>query len=118
MADSTGVQVFVGPANRLEVGDVITGPPGVTIETVSDRLQRIHFSIPSPTQELVDTTLQAAADAAAAAAPTDAQLTAILEQRLAASNIGLDVDGRPYFGSGLKDAYVIADTDGRPYFVS
>ena len=69
MADttSTGVQVFVGPANQLELGDVVTGPAGVTLETVSDRLQRLHLSIPSPTQELTDAAdgAQAAAEAAA-----------------------------------------------------
>lgn len=67
MADTTGVQVFVGPANQLELAPVVTGPAGATLETVSDRLQRLHLSIPSPTQELVDTAddAQVAAEAAA-----------------------------------------------------
>lgn len=71
MADTTtGVQVFVGPANQLELGNVVTGPASVELETVSDRLQRLHLSIPSPTQELTDAAngAQAAAQASATAA--------------------------------------------------
>ena len=78
-----GVQVFVGPANQLELGDVVTGPASVELETVSDRLQRLHLSIPSPTQELVDAqtasataagnSATSAADAATAAAAAVAE---------------------------------------------
>lgn len=74
MADMTGVQVFVGPANQLELGTVTTGPAGVTLETIDESHQRLHLSIPSPTQELVDAqeTSAAAATAAATAAGTSA----------------------------------------------
>jgi len=159
MADQTGVQVFVGPANQLELGDVTTGPASVELETVSDRLQRLHLSIPSPTQELVDATegAQTAAEAAALdaeaaataagaaqtaaagsqtaaqtaatqaaaavqeakdAAPTDAQMAAIVQQKLLPSNLALDTDGVPFISPGSNSVFVFADTDGRPYFVT
>lgn len=86
MADQTGVQVFVGPANQLELGDVVTGPAGVTLETISDSKQRINFSIPSPTQELVDATegAQTAAEAAALDAETS-RVAAVAAQGQAAT---------------------------------
>lgn len=70
MADTSGVQVFVGPANQLVLGDVVTGPAEVTLETIDGSHQRINFSIPSPTQELVDDVdaTRAAAEASATAA--------------------------------------------------
>jgi hypothetical protein len=87
MADQTGVQVFVGPANQLELGTVSTGPASVELETVSDRLQRLHLSIPSPTQELVDAAdgAQTAAEAAALDAET-AQAAAVAAQGAAAGS--------------------------------
>ena len=96
MTTEAGVQVFIGPANQLELGDVVTGPPGATLTTLSETRQRLDLSIPSPTQELVDAAdgaviaaeaaaldaeqAQAAAEAAvlaavaAAKAPTEAQV--------------------------------------------
>jgi hypothetical protein len=79
MADTTtGVQVFVGPANQLVLGDVVTGPAGVTLETLDESHQRLNLSIPSPTQELVDATdaAQLAAEAAALDAETAATAAA------------------------------------------
>jgi len=78
MADSTGVQVFVGPANQLELGTVTTGPAAVELETVSDRLQRLNLSIPSPTQELVDAQTASASAAETAAAEAEAAKAAAL----------------------------------------
>lgn len=85
MADNqSGVKVFVGPANQLELGTVAQGPAQVTLETISESKQRINFTIPSPTQELVDAA-EAAQDSAAqsaaaaelaATAPTDAMVQA------------------------------------------
>jgi hypothetical protein len=88
MAD-TGVQVFVGPANQLELGTVSTGPASVELETVSDRLQRLNISIPSPTQELVDAAdgAQVAAEAAAIDAE-DAKTAAAASASSAASAVG------------------------------
>jgi hypothetical protein len=71
MADTTGVQVFVGPANQLELGDVVEGPTGVTLETIDDSHQRINFSISAPTAEVL-AAAEAAETAAAAAAATAA----------------------------------------------
>lgn len=73
MADTTaGVQVFVGPANQLELGDVTEGPALVTLETISESKQRISFRIPSPTQVLVDAALNAETAAEEAALDADA----------------------------------------------
>jgi hypothetical protein len=129
MADATGVQVFIGPANQLELGDVVTGPPSVTLETVDASHQRLHFSIPAPTQELVDAadgaqsaaaaaaTSAAAAQASAATAAVDAATEAV-RATLLPSNLALDTDGVPFISPGSNTVFVFADTDGRPYFVS
>jgi len=47
MTTSPGVQVFVGPANQLEIGTVTKDvAPAATLETVSDRLQRLNLVLP------------------------------------------------------------------------
>lgn len=125
MVDTTGVQVFVGPANQLELGDVVTGPPGVILETIDASHQRISFSIPAPTQELVDAA--EAAEVAAEAAALDAEAAAVsaataaqdaVRATMLPSNLALDTDGVPFISPGSNTVFVYADTDGRPYFVS
>jgi hypothetical protein len=140
MADSTGVQVFVGPANQLELGDVVTGPPAVTLETVSDRLQRLHLSIPAPTQEVIDSAAgaqvaaeaaaldaeaaQTAAAAAAASATTSAtsaagSLTAAQTAQAAAQAAEAALTDEALDAAVLRvitPATLLIDTDGRPYF--
>lgn len=120
MADTTtGVQVFVGPANQLELGTVVTGPASVELETVSDRLQRLNLSIPSPTQELVDaqTASAAAADAAATAAGNAA--TEAAGAQAAAEDAAASVTDAALDAAVLRvitPATLLIDTDGRPYF--
>ncbi|QKY78983.1 hypothetical protein Jinkies_35 [Arthrobacter phage Jinkies] len=86
MADTTGVQVFVGPANQLELGDVVEGPTGVTLETIDTSHQRIHFSISAPTAEVLAEAESAADSAATAqAAATAAQGSAAASATSAAT---------------------------------
>jgi hypothetical protein len=98
MSDPVGVQVFVGPANQLEIGTVTEGPTAVTIETVSDRLQRLNFTISAPTAEVLAAAeaAQAAAEAAAGAV-TDEQLDAAVLRVITPATLLIDTDGRPYF---------------------
>lgn len=86
MADQTGVQVFVGPANQIELGTVVEGPTGVTLETIDTSHQRIHFSISAPTAEVL-AEAESAADAAATAqaAATAAQGSAAASATSAAT---------------------------------
>jgi hypothetical protein len=105
MADTTaGVQVFVGPANQLELGTVTEGPTQVTLETISNSKQRINFRISAPTTAVLNAAEaaqvaasqaalnadsakvaanQAAAQAAiAATAPTDAQVQTSVDAKV------------------------------------
>jgi hypothetical protein len=140
MADTTGVQVFVGPANQLELGDVVEGPAAVTLETVSDRLQRLNISIPSPTAELVaaqEATADAATAAAAAAAASetnataaatsaaaalaeaDGAVTAAQAAQAAAETAQAAITDEAMNAAVLRvitPATLLIDTDGRPYF--
>jgi hypothetical protein len=87
MADTTaGVQVFIGPANQLTLGDVVEGPTGVTLETIDSSHQRINFSISAPTADVLDqATAAAGAAAGSQTAATAAQTAATAAQTAAAA---------------------------------
>ena len=104
MADTTGVQVFVGPANQLELGDVVTGPAAVTLETVSDSKQRINFSIPSPTAELVASVDAVAEQAAASATAAAGSQTAAQASATAAAGSKAAADAAVVQAAGSATA--------------
>lgn len=116
MADTTGVQVFVGPANQLELGTVTTGPAAVELETVSDRLQRVNFTIPAPTSEVLAaaTAAQTAAEAAetgAAASAADAAASRVAAEAARPSSAEIEA----IILSVVTPGTLLIDTDGRPY---
>lgn len=76
MADTTGVQVFVGPANQLTLGPVTEGPAAATLTTTGPNSQRLDLTIPAPTTEVVDAANAAAASADAAATAAAGSKTA------------------------------------------
>ena len=107
MADAipAGVQVFIGPANQLELGTVTEGPTGVTLETLGPSRQRLNFTISAPTAEVLTAAQNAETSAAAsktaaetaAAQVTDAKLDEAVLRVITPGTILIDEDGRPYY---------------------
>jgi hypothetical protein len=106
----TGVKIFVGPANQLVLGDVVTGPAEVTLETIDESHQRLNFSIPSPTQELVDAVDASASSAAGAQTAAVAAQGSAANAATAAANSATSAATSATAASGAQTAATAAQT--------
>lgn len=133
MADTTGVQVFVGPANQIELGTVTEGPTAVTLEKISDTKQRINFVISAPTAEVVTAANNSATAATNAATDAAASKTAAQTAQASAGTAAADANSAKTAAQTaaasvtdealnaavlrvITPGTLLIDSDGRPYF--